>query len=615
MSKELLLGNAAIGRGLVENGCHVVTSYPGTPSSEILPAVVKFKKMLGLDIYTEWSLNEKVAFEVALGASYTGKRAAVIMKQVGLNVAADPLMSSAYTGVPGGFLVISADDPGPHSSQTEQDTRFFAMFAKVPVFDPASPQEAKDMIGYAFELSEKYETPVILRPAIRVCHAFQNVEVKKPQVIVRKPEFKRNPQRWAATPRYRLILHRELNSKLEKIAREFEESEHLNYTINADGKGKLGIIAGGVCYSNICDILSLFGISIPVLKIGTPYPFPAKTVSCFIERYETIVVIEETDSVIEMQIRDKSKTKGRHDGVIPNAGELTPEAIYNLLLPILKQNKVLKKTSISIANPFADEVKKHEPPARKPILCAGCPHRSSFYAIKKTFKKGIFPSDIGCYTLGIEQRAVDTVLDMGASINIATGLYHAYNQDKVEQPIISTIGDSTFLHSGLPALADAVYTNARYILVVLDNSITAMTGMQPTADSGILADGSLGKKVSIKDAILGLSVEFYREVDPYNIDEMIRILEEAYEFNRREDGGMAVIHAKHPCIIFNKAYTKRSNAEFIITGHCEGCRRCITTFGCPALYYVPEENKVRTDLMLCIECGECRIICPNYNEA
>jgi len=610
MTKELLLGNAAIGRGLIENGCHVVTSYPGTPSSEILPAVVKFKKQLDLNIYTEWSINEKVAFEVALGACYTGKRSAVIMKQVGLNVAADPLMSSAYTGVPGGFLVISADDPGPHSSQTEQDTRFFAMFAKVPVFDPSSPQEAKDMVGEAFELSEKYETPVIIRPAIRVCHAFQTVDVKEPRIIERAPKFKKNPQRWAATPRYRLILHKELNAKLKKIAEEFENSENLNYAINMNGKGKLGIIAGGVCYSHVCDIMALLGKKFPVLKIGTPYPFPEKIIDDFLGHYETVIVIEETDSVIEYQIRDKSNIKGRQDGTIPDAGELSPEVLYDLLVPIFKNYTTIKTTTTSKENIFAKALEDHKPPVRKPILCPGCSHRSSFYAIKKAFPKGIYPSDIGCYTLGIEQRAVDTVLDMGASINIATGLYHSYNQDKIEQPIISTIGDSTFLHSGLPSLADAVYTDARYIIVVLDNSITAMTGMQPTADSAVLADGTKGKRVSIEESILGLGIKFYRQVDPYNINEMIKLLKEAWEFNRREDGGMAVIHAMHPCVIFSKAYTKRSGVEFKITEECEGCRRCITTFGCPALYYSKEENKVRTDMMLCIECGVCRQICP-----
>ena len=273
--KRVLLGNEAIARGIVESGCQFFAAYPGTPSSEILPAVVHFKKENNLDIYVEWSTNEKVAFENALVASYTGKRAAVAMKQVGLNVATDPLMSAAYIGTIGGFVIISCDDPGPYSSQTEQDTRFMAMFAKVPVFDPANPKEAQQMLPIAFELSEKYQIPVILRPVLRVSHAQQAITFNPIPKIERKANFQRNPQRWSATPRYRFLLHKQLNIKLQKIAEELSSMTSLNFVENDREKAVLGIIAGGIGYAIARDVLPELGLQkdIPVLKIGTPFPF------------------------------------------------------------------------------------------------------------------------------------------------------------------------------------------------------------------------------------------------------------------------------------------------------------------------------------------------------
>src|SRR4030043_1951520 len=283
---RVLLGNEAIARGLVESGCQFIAAYPGTPSSEILPGVVRFKKENNLDIYIEWSTNEKVAFENALAASYTGKRAAVAMKQVGLNVATDPLMSSAYIGTVGGFVIISCDDPGPYSSQTEQDTRFMAMFAKVPVFDPANPKEAQKMLPLAFDLSEKYQIPIILRPVLRVSHAQQTVTFNPIIKIERKACFKRNPQRWSATPRFRFILHKQLNVKLQKIAEEFNSLTTLNFIENDRERAILGIIAGGIGYAIARDVLSDLGLEkeIPVLKIGTPFPFPTEIIEAFIEK-------------------------------------------------------------------------------------------------------------------------------------------------------------------------------------------------------------------------------------------------------------------------------------------------------------------------------------------
>ena len=297
---RILLGNVALARGIIEAGCHVVTSYPGTPSSEIIPAVAEFKKELGLDTYIEWSANEKVAFDNALAASMTGKRAAVAMKQVGLNVASDSLMSSAYTGVIGGMVIISCDDPGPHSSQTEQDSRFFAMFAKVPVYDPSTPQEAKEMVKEAFELSETFQIPVILRPTIRVSHAKQNVKLLPVNVLDRPADFKKNPERWAATPRYRFVLHTKLNETLQRIQERFEQDTKWNYEVGTRRNVSCGLITCSVSFAVLMDILEELNLKkvIDVLKIGTPYPLPQKRVAEFVKRHKKILVIEETDSVI-----------------------------------------------------------------------------------------------------------------------------------------------------------------------------------------------------------------------------------------------------------------------------------------------------------------------------
>lgn len=615
-----MLGNEAIGRGLVEAGCHVVTSYPGTPSSEILPAVIRFKQALGLDTYVEWSTNEKIALEVALAASWAGKRAAVAMKQVGLNVASDPLLSAAYTGVVGGFVVIAADDPGPHSSQTEQDTRLFALFAKVPVLDPSSPREAKAMVKAAFELSEKYRTPVILRPAIRVCHAKQNVFFDPVESIKRKAVFKKEPSRWAATPGARLVLHKELNTKLAQIEAEFETSpfnskfqvSSFKFQVNSRNLEletwnlKLGIIAAGVCYPHVVEILAEVGLSnrVPVLKIGTPYPLPRRLVADFVAAHDRILVLEEPDAAIEFQIADRTKVSGRLDGTVPSAGELTQDVIFHVLATVLAETGIA-----NLRPPWDDELAGVMQglglAVRKPRLCPGCPHRSAFFAMKRAFPSAVFPSDIGCYTLGLNLRAVDTVLDMGAAITMATGLYQAYRLDGVDQPILASIGDSTFLHSGIPALANAVHTNARFILVILDNSTTAMTGFQPTAQDELLADGRGGQQVSIEALVRACGVRFVHGIDPYQIDEMKALLKEAHAFTQAPDGGVAVIIARRPCVLYDPLPVREHPVKVEVLDECDGCKYCLTAFECPALLLNSATNKVEIDRRVCVDCGQC----------
>jgi len=555
--ERVVLGNEAIARGLVESGCQFIASYPGTPSSEILPAVVRFKKENHLDIYIEWSTNEKVAFENALVASYTGKRAAVSMKQVGLNVATDPLMSSSYIGTIGGFVIISCDDPGPHSSQTEQDTRFMAMFAKVPVLDPASPREAQQMLPMAFELSEKFQIPVILRPVLRVSHAQQTIAFNPLPQFERKADFSRNPQRWSATPRFRFLLHRQLNLKLKKIAQEFDTLPSLNFIEHDQDRATLGIIAGGIGYAFARDVLSELGVQgdLPILKIGTPFPLPEAMVEAFIQKCDHVLILEETEPVIELQIRDKSKIRGRLDGTVPNEGEMTPESVSRIVSDLLSRLSIPFRPGPSV-DPLERMVADLGLPVRRPSLCSGCPHRASFFALKRAFPNAIFPSDIGCYTLGMNMDTVDTCHDMGAAVTFGSGLYQAYHQDGSQVPIVSTIGDSTFYHSGAQGLLNAVCNGARFILVILDNSITAMTGMQPTPESGVTADGHPGKALSLEALVKGCGVQYLKIVNPYDIKGMIREARKAYRYTKEPDGGMAVLIARYPCITHQKEQLK-----------------------------------------------------------
>lgn len=619
---EILLGNGAIARGLVENGVQVVTSYPGTPASEVLAEVIRFRAAEGLDpvrdLYAEWSTNEKVALEVALAASLTGLRAAVAMKQAGLNVAADPLLNAAYTGVVGGLIVIVGDDPGPHSSQTEADTRLFALFAKLPVLDPSTPREAKAMVAEAFRLSEQFRLPVILRPTTRVCHAIQSIECGPVERPARSPRFNREPTRWAATPRFRHGLHLELNDKLKAIEEIFATSP-LNYVrLNAETQtndgGQLGIIASGAAFVTVLDLLEEAGLDIPVLKIGTPYPLPRHLVADFVARVGRVLVLEEPDAAIELQIPDRRQVIGRLDGSVPGAGELTPDVIYGIL------SRVLADGGLSVALPppptdaLEEAISALRLPPRGPRLCPGCPHRSSFYAIKRTFgPQAILPSDIGCYTLGLNLRAVDTCLDMGAAISMADGFSKAYGLGDARRPIVATIGDSTFVHAGLPALANAVHTGARFVLVILDNATTAMTGMQPTAASAALADGRAGLPLSLEELVRACGVRFVRRIDPYQIKAFQALLEEAGQYARAEDGGVAVVIAERACVLYDPTPLREHPIPVTVTEDCDGCKYCLVAFECPALALNMATGKVEIDRRLCIDCGQCIEAC--YKDA
>ncbi|MBW2486353.1 MAG: 4Fe-4S dicluster domain-containing protein [Deltaproteobacteria bacterium] len=595
--RQLLLGNEAIARGLIENGCAIATSYPGTPASEILAAVAYFQNRESLCMHTQWAVNEKIAFEVAYAGCQAGLRAAVSMKQVGLNVASDPLMSAAYLGTKGGFVLISADDPGPHSSQTEQDSRLMAMFAKIPVLDPDSPRQAKEMIKMAYALSEAYLTPVMVRPTTRVCHSRQDIALGAIQSCKREVKFEKNPARWAATPKFRLQLHKELEEKLAAIAGYRPTAPK---KLNPKARSRKAIIASGVAAAHTKDILKELKIwsKIPFYQVFQPFPLHNRFINQMIETYEDILVIEETMGVIEMQLADRYRVKGKNSGAVPRVGELSPEKIQQ----IVSDFAGLESEVYAIKSP----------PGRRPTLCPGCPHRASFFAIKKAAPRGIYTSDIGCYTLGLNMGAVDTVLCMGAAISQACGFYHAYKNEKKRPDIVATIGDSTFFHAGVPALIDAVVQNVGFVLVILDNRTTAMTGNQPTPASGHGACGEETRTVDLRSLVEGCGVKFLREADPYAVKDFIALLKEAVQYSRKN--GPAVVISKYPCVLHRAR--QGGSGEYIpveVSADCDGCGYCIKHFECPALIYHDEDKDakhVSIDPILCTACGVCLNVCP-----
>ncbi|MGD9971866.1 MAG: thiamine pyrophosphate-dependent enzyme [Desulfatirhabdiaceae bacterium] len=590
----LMLGNQAIARGLAEAGCQIATSYPGTPASEILTSLAVLHRETGLPVHTQWAINEKVAFEIAYAGAMTGLRTAVSMKQVGLNVASDPLMSAAYMGTIGGFVIISADDPGPHSSQTEQDSRMMAMMAKIPVLDPASPGQAMEMAGLAFDLSEEFEIPVMLRPTTRVCHARQDIVPHPVPATIRQPQFKRNPARWAATPKFRLVLHQELEKKLEAIG---QHPRTAPLRLNPDAIGKIALVASGVLAVHAEEILKDLSCfqSIPLYQVRQPYPLHPEFMDHLSQTYETVMVLEETTPVIEMQLADRHHVQGKLTGHVSRTGEILPEAVEILI----RQIAGMDVPSIEIA----------AAPGRRPTLCAGCPHRASFYAIKKAAPKGIYTSDIGCYTLGLNLGAVDTVLCMGAAISQAAGFYHAYRQAEKQPDIIATIGDSTFFHAGLPALVDAVVQKVQFVLVILDNATTAMTGNQPTPATGSGAIGDPLNPVCLEQAVAGCGVKSCTVCDPYQVKDMIQTVKTAMAWSK--NNGPAVVIARRPCVLYSRNDTTGTDRlNMVITDACDGCGVCVKQFECPALILEADAKQVNIDQTLCTGCGVCVSVCP-----
>lgn len=587
LTVKLLMGNEAIAYGALESGIQIATAYPGTPSSEIFSTLAKLAQKYGF--YAEWSVNEKVALEVAAGAAYAGARAIVSMKQVGLNVACDPLMTLAYIGVKGGLVIAVADDPGPHSSQNEQDTRKFAQFAKLPVFDPSCPQEAKEMTKAAFALSEQFNIPVILRPTTRTCHVCQDVtlgDVPTPKPI----EGFIKDSKWAIMPGLAARKHPWLNAQQEKIREAFNTSPFNKVAI----KNRTGIITSGVSYNYAQEALDILGQTTSILKIGTPYPLPDKIVLEFLNQVDRVLIIEEQEPVVEDQVISIAwkhkldvKISGKHDKLVPREGEFDVDKVKKILEKYLSI-----KTAAESNNPCPAL------PLRTPVLCAGCPHRASFYAFKKASKglDAVFTGDIGCYTLGIipPLNAVDTCLCMGASVTIASGLEKA----EPGRPHVAFLGDSTFFHTGIPGLINAVYNQTNITLVVLDNRTTAMTGFQPHPGLGLTAMAQKTKELDIAKIATACGVDFVRVIDPADLSYAKKIAREAMEFE-----GPAVVIMKNPCV---NIIPKRKPYEVDIN-ICTDCRFCIEDFGCPAINIEDGKVVISTD---CNGCGVCTQVCP-----
>ena len=522
MERKYLLGNEAIAHACIESGVDFVSGYPGTPSSDVIDTL---RMQPDRSFYIEWSVNEKVALENALAAAWCGIRALCTMKHVGLNVAADPLMTSAYTGVTGGFVIMSADDPFAHSSQNEQDTRCYAHFARVPCLDPATVQEAHDMIPDAFLLSEEFGLPVIFRPTTRICHSKGDVELGPAVTSTRKGEFHKDPRQYVVIPAHTRILHKKLNEKQPAIRKRLVEKGFNRFEV----RGKTAIIASGIAASYVQELLPP-GISF--MKIGA-YPIDEEWLGAFVRQHENVLVIEELAPEVEETVRQVAgcvPVFGKKNGYAPYEGELSPAVVA----AIMEKAGFLKKIPFPQVSPVQDL------PARPPILCAGCLHRGAYYAIKKVFKDAIYPSDIGCYTLGLQLGTVDTCICMGASITVASGIAHSGEP----RDVVCTIGDSTFLHTGIQGLMNAVYNGANMTVVILDNRITAMTGHQPNPNTGITASGVEIPAVSLDAVCRACGVTFVESVDPYDITGTVNVLQEA-----KKHKGVRVVIARQMCVI------------------------------------------------------------------
>ena len=578
-SRKYLLGNDAIAHACLESGIDFVSGYPGTPSSEVID---RLRAQKDPAYYLEWSVNEKVAFENALAASWCGLRSIVTMKHVGLNVAADPLMTSSSTGTKGGFVILSADDPFAHSSQNEQDSRMYAKFAQIPCLDPASVQEAHDFIKNAWDISEKFALPVLFRPTTRICHSKSDVELGTPMPSERKGAFEKNPKQYVVVPAHTRPLHAELTKKQDGVAKYLVDAGYNR----AEIRGKKAVIAGGISASYVEEILPE---DISFVKIGA-YPIDREWLAEVVAQHEEILVVEELMPIIEEAVLAAANgvaVHGKLDGTLPHEGEFSTALVAKAL------------AAVGFAeNTYPESPVPAEVPARPAILCPGCLHRSVFYAMKKVFKDGIFPSDIGCYTLGLQLGAVDTTICMGASITVGSGIAHSVEGAEV----VSTIGDSTFLHTGVNGLINAVYNNANQTVIILDNRITAMTGHQPNPNTGMTACGVESPKVSLEEIARACGVKFVEAVDPYDLTHLLAVLKEA-----KEREGVKVIIAKQPCVIMNKRLGIKRSRYVVDSDRCLKCGACIR-YGCPALE--TDENGAARTTSLCTGCGVCADICP-----
>jgi indolepyruvate ferredoxin oxidoreductase alpha subunit len=584
--KEILSGNEAIARGAYEAGVKVASAYPGTPSTEILENVIHYK-----EIDASWAPNEKVALEVAMGASFTGARTLVAMKHVGVNVAADPLFTLSYTGIKGGLVLVTADDPEMHSSQNEQDNRNYAKFAKMPMLEPADSRECKEFTRLALELSEQYDTPVFLRTTTRISHSKSIVELAEPVTGLPVPALVKNAAKQVMLPSNARVRHPLVEERIKNLS-VAANTMAINRMELRDSS--VGIITSGVCYNYVREVFP----EISTLKLGMVYPLPMDLIRQFAATVDRLFVVEELDPFFEEQIKALGIAVSGKE-FLPLCGELTPERILT----------AFAAAGIVPANRPAVEEKQFQPvplPGRPPNMCPGCPHRGVFYALNRL--KAYVTGDIGCYTLGFlpPLSAMETCVCMGASIGNASGVVKVVAEEE-RKKVVAVIGDSTFCHSGVTGLMDMVYNNAPATVVILDNRITAMTGRQDNPASGHTLMNDPSYRLDLPQLCQALGVRHVRVINPFDLDETLAVLEE--EMNRPEP---SVIITDKPCILVKRAGVfQRGPLYAVDPENCTGCRACLR-LGCPAIQWRPNEGAKGIsyiDPTLCTGCDVCRQLC------
>ncbi len=574
--KAFLSGNAAIARGAWEAGVRFAAAYPGTPSTEILEYCGTYD-----EIDAQWSVNEKTAMETVIGACYAGARSLCAQKHVGLNVAADPFFTVGYTGVNAGLVIITADDPGMHSSQNEQDNRYYAMMAKMPLFEPSNSQDAKDMTAAAIKLSEEFDTPVIVRSTTRISHS-EGIVSLNPREQAPEKEFVKDMNKYCVLPHIARKLHVKAEERLTRMA---EYGNSCEFNRIEEGDKSIGIITAGISYCHAKEVFP----DASFLKLGFSFPFPNELIKKFAQSVEKLIIIEENEPFIETAVRVLGIDCIGKDR-IPVCGELTPDIIHESLKDLVKVEmpKGVKPTDVEV-------------PIRPPVLCPGCPHRGVFYTLRKL--KCTVTGDIGCYSLGAfaPHDAMHTIVCMGASVTCALGIEKAM-KDKIHAKLVAVLGESTFMHSGITGLIDTVYNKGRHVTFILDNSITAMTGHQPNPTTGKTLKGEPTKVVDIEKICLACGVTNVHTVDPFDLPTVEKTLKEALN-----DPEPSVIIARRPCFLL-KDYKPKVNLVSINREKCVKCSMC-WKLGCPAIEVSPEDGKTIINPTLCVHCGLCAAVC------
>ena len=569
----LLSGNEAVARGAWEYGVHFAAAYPGTPSTEILETVGEEYD----EIDAQWAPNEKVGLEVIAGASFAGARVLSAMKHVGLNVAADPLFTLSYIGATGGIVIVSADDPGMHSSQNEQDNRLMGRAAKVVVLEPSDSQEAKDMVGEGLRISEEFDTPVLLRMTTRICHSKSLVEVG-PRHEVEVKGYKGDIKKRVPIPGHARLMHGRVEKRLRKLS-EWSSESSLNRIEMEDTS--LGVITSGISYQYVKEVMPRAS----VLKIGMSNPLPWKMIEEFVNSVDRVVFVEENEPYLEERIKARLLIQADGENLVPIEGELNPEIVRKALAPKTVEPGTWKHVAL---------------PARPPALCPGCPHRGAFYCLSKL--GGSSTGDIGCYTLGLmpPYEALETTVCMGAAVGVLSGIEKAVGKEGMGK-LVAAIGESTFVHSGITGLIDMVYNGNTGTVMIMDNSLTAMTGGQENPTTGKNLRGEPAPVLDLENLVKACGVKHVRIVDPHHLKEMETVFEE--EMNRDE---LSVIITRRPCIMTYRP--KKALVAEVDTDKCVGCRQCMN-LGCPAISWgdgVPEISS----LLCWPNCNLCVQVCP-----